>query len=277
MNTQSSIQPTTVTDIGQLLSRLSRKGAFLEPERMSPGKFRVLIPGEIHSGRPKWLAAADLVQTARASGWLQAEPRGRRLRLTEAGMLALRSGATHVAAPPHSTRPASPPSARPDKTTPLQRLRKQRDGKGRPIVSGAEAEAGLRLANDFQIGQLRQRVTQNWDQLALGYRHRASSPLAAAEVADGVSAAEERFRRVIAACPSNLSAILLDVCCLETGLEAVERGRGWPAGSARIVLQTALEWLSSYYGTIDEAVARPGTRQWGSEDYKPTLDRWRGM
>jgi hypothetical protein len=77
-----------------------------------------------------------------------------------------------------------------------------------------------------------------------------------------------------------VSGILVDICCELKGLEEAEKTNGWPARAGKVVLQIALTRLAKHYGLIaaDDAAVhkRSGLRHWGTEDYRPTLDAWRG-
>ena len=53
-----------------------------------------------------------------------------------------------------------------------------------------------------------------------------------------------------------LATILLEVCCLERGLEAAERRLGWPSRSGKVVLRLALARLALHYGLSRRAVTR---------------------
>ena len=64
------------------------------------------------------------------------------------------------------------------------------------------------------------------------------------------------------------TGLLLDVCCFLKGLEDVERERGWPRSSAKVVLQLGLDRLARHYGYGGEArgAARAPVRTWLAQD-----------
>jgi hypothetical protein len=64
------------------------------------------------------------------------------------------------------------------------------------------------------------------------------------------------------------SGLLVDVCCFLKRLDVTERERGWPARSAKIVLQLALERLARHYGYAPSTsgCARSRVRTWLAED-----------
>ncbi|MGB3036305.1 MAG: DUF6456 domain-containing protein [Methyloceanibacter sp.] len=58
-----------------------------------------------------------------------------------------------------------------------------------------------------------------------------------------------------------------------------ERSHDWPQRAGKVVLQLGLTRLARDYGLdvpSDLPRRRKGIRHWGSEDYRPTLDSWRG-
>jgi hypothetical protein len=156
--------------------------------------------------------------------------------------------------------------------SPLDWLRRRRDANGRPLIGEAAFSAGERLRRDFTFGQLMPRVTARWETpIARGRRSGGHGP---AELSDNALAARQRVRRAIEAVGPELRGVLLDVCCFLKGIEEVERERGWPPRSAKVVLGLALERLARHYGFADQAVGAPRRgriESWGTPDHRPTI------
>lgn len=156
--------------------------------------------------------------------------------------------------------------------SPLARLAARRGRDGKPLVDAGQRAAGERLRADFGFAQLGPRVTMDWS----GFGGAGGGPSlgrgGAAELSDAVAAARERVRRALSALGPELADVALDVCCFEVGLEEVERARGWPVRSAKVVLAIALDRLAAHYGVASEASGpeKPrGIRSWGSEGFRP--------
>ena len=123
--------------------------------------------------------------------------------------------------------------------------------------------AGEKLRADFTRAHLAPRVTSSWSGIARG-RNCGSGD--AGTMTDVVVAARQRMQLALDACGPELSGVLLDVCCFLRGLEDVERERGWPARSAKVVLQLALDRLARHYGLRDNARDSAHIRTWLAED-----------
>lgn len=164
--------------------------------------------------------------------------------------------------------------------SPLGWLKSRKDRNGRPLIADHQYEAGERLRADYWFAHLSPRVTSNWSALAPSDRSRRAAPSNAASFRDNVIAAKERVMRALMAVGPEVAGVLVDICCELKGLEEAEKANGWPQRAGKVVLQIALTRLARHYGLIGEdekqARGRSGLRHWGSEDYRPSLDAWRG-
>lgn len=155
--------------------------------------------------------------------------------------------------------------------SPLAQLMRRRTKQGVPFLSKAEFEAGERLRADYTRGQIMPRLGANWTASVASGRRGAGNGIA--DLTDSALAARMRVDRAMAAVGPELSGVLVDICCFLKGLELVERERGWPVRSAKVVLKTALGALSRHYRPQTarrETGARP-LLHWGSEDYRPKI------
>jgi len=153
-----------------------------------------------------------------------------------------------------------------DSESPLAWLARRKGRDGRAMISPNQFIAGEKLRADFTRGHLSPRVTSDWS-APTGGRSRTFGG-GAAEMTDLVIASRQRVRLAMEACGPEFSGLLMDVCCFVRGLEEVERERGWPLRSAKIVLQLALDRLARHYGLRDEASgdANARVRAWLAPD-----------
>ena len=140
--------------------------------------------------------------------------------------------------------------------SPLAWLARRQGKDGRTMVDAAQFQAGERLRADFTRANLTPRVTSRWSEVS-----GAGTPEA---FTDMVLAAKLRVARALTTVGPELSGVLLDVCCFLKGLETVERERGWPARTAKVVLCLALDRLAAHYGITAAATGRDRTpmRAW---------------
>ena len=150
-----------------------------------------------------------------------------------------------------------------DSESPLAWLARRKGRDGRTMIGHNQFIAGEKLRADFTRAHLAPRVTSSWSGIARG-RNCGSGD--AGTMTDVVVAARQRMQLALDACGPELSGVLLDVCCFLRGLEDVERERGWPARSAKVVLQLALDRLARHYGLRDNARDSAHIRTWLAED-----------
>ncbi|ODN72410.1 DUF6456 domain-containing protein [Methylobrevis pamukkalensis] len=152
--------------------------------------------------------------------------------------------------------------------SPLAWLHSRRGKDGADLFGDDAFAAGERLRRDFTLGALEARTTMNWSSFASGSERRRGA--GGTDFSDGVMAARARVSAAVQAVGPELGGILVDVCCFLKGLPEVERERGWPARSGKLLLAAALGALARHYGYgTPSGAARRALRHWGAPDYRP--------
>ncbi|MFY9687182.1 MAG: DUF6456 domain-containing protein [Pseudolabrys sp.] len=150
--------------------------------------------------------------------------------------------------------------------SPLVWLARRRGRDGRPMVEPHQLQAGERLRAEFTRAHLMPRTTSNWSNPVPSDRR--SGGQRTAFLADTVIAARQRMHHALDAVGPEFAGLLVDVCCFLKRLDVTERERGWPARSAKIVLQLALERLARHYGYAPSTSGRRRSqvRTWLADD-----------
>ena len=239
----------------RVLRRMIR-GATLMPD----GRGHYMLPAR--AGRhSRSRVSAEIVDVMRRRGWLA--PEAGNLAVTPAGKTWMARRGANPFLEQHQ----------------LLRTRLERDEDGRecyvvvndaesPLawlrqhgaVTSTEFEAGERLRRDYTLARLTPRLAADLTAPVVSGRRAA---VAGTLLPDTVLAAKQRFSRAMTAAGPEFSGLLFDVCCDLRGLEECERLRGWPRGSAKLLVKLALDRLAAHYG----ARKRWGrTRSWKKEE-----------
>lgn len=153
--------------------------------------------------------------------------------------------------------------------SPLAGLVRLKDRRGRPFLDDDEFRAGERLRADYTRGRIMPRLGANWEaSVASGGR---SDGGGIADLTDAALAARQRVDAALRAVGPELSGLLVDVCCFLKGLEQVERERGWPVRSAKVVVKTALGVLARHYRPPARERSGAAILHWGAEDFRPRI------
>ncbi|MDY8109982.1 DUF6456 domain-containing protein [Fulvimarina sp. 2208YS6-2-32] len=149
----------------------------------------------------------------------------------------------------------------------INRLSQGRGGR-EPFLTRSERDAAERLRSDFTRGSLMASVSQSWDFQPAAKAGRG----AAGDLSDTAIDARARVEGAIDAIGPELAGLILDIACHLKGLEEVERTRGWPARSAKMLLKVGLGMLVRHYGL--DGVDRRGCgplRGWKAPDARPSI------
>ncbi len=142
--------------------------------------------------------------------------------------------------------------------SPLAWLASRKGADGRPLIDAACFEAGERLRRDMTLAGIMPGVTLNWDRLG------ASGGGGGAREHGGATetciAARQRVARACAHLGEEDADLLIDLCGFLKKIPVIERERGWPARSAKIMIARALRRLAMHYGLSPEASGRARSR-----------------
>ena len=156
--------------------------------------------------------------------------------------------------------------------SPLRRLFERKTAQGTSYITAEEFQAGERLRQDFERGQLQPRVSAKLEG-AIGGSGRNGSA-GNGEISDFAIDARARVNRAIDALGPELSGVAIDVCCFLKGMEATERERQWPPRSAKLMLKAALAVLARHYGITGYCNRNAGKiKTWSTPDNRPELLR----
>jgi hypothetical protein len=128
-------------------------------------------------------------------------------------------------------------------------------------------EAGERVRRLVERAQLQPRLTMTYSaERTAGNRQQIASDIS--DMAADARRAVADIHRVL---PRDCAGVVMDVCGLLKGLQEVERERGWPRRSAKLVLRIGLEQLAQSYGLGPFAVGRATgrSRTWMGEGARP--------
>ncbi len=148
--------------------------------------------------------------------------------------------------------------------SPLAWLARRKGRDGRALIEPVQLQAGERLRADFTRSQLMPHTGMNWSAVV---SDQPGGDLAVS-YSEAVIAARQRVRCALDATGPDFAGLLIDVCCFLKGLADVERERGWPPRSAKVVLQLGLDRLARHYGLGAETRgrARAPVRTWLAPD-----------
>jgi hypothetical protein len=276
-------EPETTPAERALLRTLAGRGVRL---RVDGDTYAVLREEAAGGARVLATPMAEIVERCRALGLLAGTSDGLALSAdgrTYVRRLASRSGLGSPSAQRAPRRKAAAATAphvkRSEQDDTLAWMRSRKDAEGRPLISAEAFEAGERLRAEYHLAGLEPRVTQSWSITAYIDRERQPSPGGGLEDNAGIAAARTRVRAALLAVGPAQAQVLVALICHSVGVATYERQCGWPQRSGTWFLRLALDALARHYGLLpphDGAwLARLGLAQWGSADYKPTLDQWK--
>ena len=262
--------------VRMLLSALSQRGRRIVSRR---DEFAIEIVGGAVVSASVEPRAVALMRTA---GWLTAlddgasilSPEGRsQVRRMKSSPSPAESGAGKSPPPPDA--PSGTSRQHHPVSSSLTWLRSRRDKFGQPLLSATACEAAERLSADFHRAGMSPRLTVDWEAIPRTRDESRGARDGARQQRDGTVAAGDRVRTALAALPSELVGLVVDVCLFDLGLLEAEERSGAPQRSSHFLLRIALNELARHYGLLPRTggcwdVPRR-TRHWGAAGYRPKV------
>tara|TARA_R110000782_G_scaffold107889_2_gene196270 strand:- start:196 stop:1305 length:1110 start_codon:yes stop_codon:yes gene_type:complete len=127
--------------------------------------------------------------------------------------------------------------------SPLSALARRREKDGTRFLSNRQVQAGERLREDFELAQMGESTTVNWERFLTPGGARPANY----QGGSAPAVARARVGAALEELGPGLSDVVLRCCCYLEGLETAEKRLGWSARSAKIVLRIALIRLRKHY------------------------------
>lgn len=137
----------------------------------------------------------------------------------------------------------------------------------RAFLEPHHLEAAERVRVLVERSQLQPRMTMNYSGATSGGRQRSQ----AGDLSDMAVDARRTLDQIHRDLPAECAGVVMDVCGWLKGLQEVERDRGWPRRSAKLVLRIGLEQLAQHFGLGPYAVGktRVSQRSWREGERPP--------
>lgn len=273
-NGRSAAEPVLSREALRLLKALSEKGARTRPDPFDPDRVVLVKGASVTLGGGSFSRAAlamlrrnDLATTINdgtaAEDAAAIAPAGQaylaRLAARQAGQ-----GDTAFAAQHRAEAMADRPDPAGDGTqvrvrvnqeeSPLAWLAARRGADGAPLIDAAQFEAGERFRRDLTMAGIMPGISIDWDRLGSGGGGGGGGYRAGRlDATEACIAARQRVTQAVRHLGAEDGDLLIDVCGFLTRISEIERARGWPARSGKIMIARALSRLADHYGLAAEA------------------------
>jgi len=137
--------------------------------------------------------------------------------------------------------------------SPLAWLAARKGADGAPLIDAVQCEAGERFRRDLTMAGIMPGVSIDWDRLGSGGGGGGGYRAGRLDATEACIAARQRVTRAVRHLGAEDGDLLIDVCGFLVRISEIERARGWPARSGKIMIARALSRLADHYGLAGEA------------------------